>query len=310
MKCLVTGGAGFVGSHLIEQLLDDNHSVICFDDFSTGKTANLSNVGNQINIIEGDIRDSKSVRNVIQDVDCVFHLAAQISVSRSTRDPRFDASVNIDGTLNLLEAICNSSVKRLIYISTGGAIYGEPKYLPASEETQENPISPYGLSKLVAEKYIHWFGKIYDLSYTIIRPANIYGPRQDPLGEAGVISIFLGAIINNSPLNIFGDGKDTRDYIFVKDIADICIRAMNSSQIDVFNAGSGKQTDLLELIEIIEKVTESKVQKKLCDPRPGDVNHISLDSKKAIEKLNWDPNTDLFTGIKQTWEWFVSSNTR
>ena len=308
MKCLVTGGAGFVGSHLIEQLLDDNHSVVCFDDFSTGKSVNLSNVDNLINIIEGDIRDSKIVGNVIQDVDCVFHLAAQISVSRSTREPRFDASVNIDGTINLLEAICNSSVKRLIYISTGGAIYGEPKHLPASEETHENPISPYGLSKLVAEKYIHWFGKTYDLSYSIIRPANIYGPRQDPLGEAGVISIFLGEIINNNPLNIFGDGKDTRDYVFVKDIADICIKAMNSSQIDVYNAGTGKQTDLLELIEIIEKATESKAQKKFCDPRPGDVNHISLDSKKALEKLNWNPNTDLSIGIKQTWEWFVSSH--
>ncbi len=306
MECLVTGGAGFLGSHLIERLLQNNHSVVCLDDFSTGTKRNLDNVKNQIKIVEGDIRDPNIIKETVRNIDYIFHLAAQISVNRSVREPRFDASVNIEGTINLLEAIANSSVKRFIYVSTGGAIYGEPTVIPASENTKELPISPYGISKLVGEKYLQWFHNIYGLSYTIIRPANIYGPRQDPLGEAGVISIFLGRIKNNEPIEIFGDGKDTRDYVFVKDISEICIRAMNSSHVGIFNAGTGKQTNLLELVKIVEHVTKLYARKKFCDPRPGDVNHIALDSKKAYEKLGWKPTTDLTTGMNKTWDWFLS----
>ncbi|MFX1285548.1 MAG: GDP-mannose 4,6-dehydratase [Promethearchaeota archaeon] len=306
MECLVTGGAGFVGSHLIERLLQNNHSVVCLDDFSTGTNKNLSRIKNKIKIIKGDIRDPETIRKTVKDIDCVFHLAAQISVNRSVREPRFDASVNIEGTINLLEAICSSSIKRFIYISTGGAIYGEPSVIPATEETREAPISPYGISKLVSEKYIEWFHNVYGLSYTIIRPANIYGPRQDPLGEAGVISIFLGRLKNSKPLEIFGDGKDTRDYVYVKDIAEICIKAMNSSHMNTFNAGTGKQTNLVELVKIIENVTKIEAHMKFCDPRPGDVKHIALDSKKAYQKLGWKPTTSLTTGISKTWEWFSS----
>ena len=307
MKYLVTGGAGFLGSHLIEELLVHNHSVVCLDDFSTGKRKNLDSTKNEIRIVEGDIRDSNTVRKVVQDVDYVFHLAAQISVIRSMREPLYDASVNIDGFITLLEAIKGSSVKRLVYISTGGAIYGEPYQIPASEKTAEEPISPYGLSKLVSEKYLELYHRIHGLSYAIIRPANIYGPRQDPLGEAGVISIFLGKLIENKPLVIFGDGTDTRDYVYVKDIVELCIKAINSSQIDIFNAGSGKQTSLLELVETIEYVTKMKVRKKFSAPRPGDVQHIALNSSKAAKLLNWTPSTTLNEGLYQTWDWFISS---
>lgn len=308
VECLVTGGAGFIGSHLIERLLLDGHSVVCLDDFSTGKRKNLDNIEKNITILEGDIRDPDITRKAISNIDYVFHLAAQISVRRSVREPQYDASVNIKGTINLLETIQKSSVKRIIYISTGGAIYGEPAFIPASENTSEEPISPYGISKLTAEKYLQWFHRVYGLSYSIIRPANIYGPRQDPLGEAGVISIFLGKIVSEEPLTIYGDGKDTRDYVYVKDIAEICTKAMNSSHIDTFNAGTGKQTNLLELVIIIEEVTKFRAHKKFCDPRPGDVNHIALDSNKAYEKLGWKSSTDLTTGISRTWDWFLSSH--
>ncbi len=308
MECLVTGGAGFVGSHLIERLLRESHSVICLDDFSTGKRKNIDHLKDKINIVKGDIRDADVVRKVVKNIDVVFHLAAQISVSRSVREPQFDASVNIEGTINLLEAICNTPIKRFIYISTGGAIYGEPAIIPALENTLEEPISPYGISKLVGEKYLRWFHQVYGLSYSIIRPANIYGPRQDPLGEAGVISIFLGRIKDNQPLEIFGDGHDTRDYVYVKDIAEICFKTMNSNKIDTFNAGSGKKTSLLELVEIIETVTKLKSRKKFCEPRPGDVNHISLDSTRAYEKIEWKPRTDLISGISKTWDWFISKS--
>jgi len=306
MKCLVTGGAGFVGSHLIERLLMDQHSVICLDDFSTGKEENLVDIENEIEIIRGDIRDSDIIQEAIKGIDCIFHLAAQISVSRSVREPRFDASVNIEGMINLLEAIKDSS-KKFIYISTGGAIYGEPASNPASESTLEKPISPYGLSKLVGEKYLKWFHSVYGFPYVIIRPANIYGPRQDPLGEAGVISIFLGKIKKNELLEIFGEGTDTRDYIYVKDITEMCILAMHSSTIDTFNAGTGYQTNLLELINVIEHVTNSEADKKFCDPRPGDVCYIALDSTKAFEQLGWKATTNLTSGIQKTWEWFSSN---
>ncbi|UCG01074.1 MAG: GDP-mannose 4,6-dehydratase [Candidatus Heimdallarchaeota archaeon] len=307
MKSLVTGGAGFVGSHLIERLLLEKHSVVCLDDFSSGKEKNLESIRDKIKIVEGDIRDIDIVQKIVIDVDYVFHLAAQTSVTRSVREPQYDASVNIEGTINLLEAIKECSVKRIIFMSTGGAIYGEPISLPATESTMEEPISPYGLSKLTAEKYLHFYSKAYGLSYVILRPANIYGPRQDPHGEAGVISIFLEKIKTNKPLEIFGDGKDTRDYVYVKDIAEICINAMNSSQTDVFNAGTGNQTSLLELIKTIEYVTKVEADKKFCDPRPGDVHYIALDSLKAYEKLGWKPTTDLTIGIHKTWDWFLTT---
>lgn len=308
MKYLVTGGAGFVGSHLIEQLLAEENEVVCLDDFSTGKRENLTEFGNKILIKEGDIRESLFVKDSLDNVDYVFHLAAQISVNRSTREPKFDASVNIEGMINLLEAIRQSSVKRIIYVSTGGAIYGEPSIIPATEKTTEEPISPYGISKLTAEKYLKWFHDVYGISYSIIRPANIYGPRQDPLGEAGVISIFLGRIKDNNSVEIFGDGRDSRDYVYVKDISNICIKAMNSNKKDIYNAGTGKQTNLLDLVEIIEKVTKSHVKKEFSPPRPGDVKHISLDASKAREELNWTPSTDLEVGISNTWKWYKETH--
>ncbi|MHA1207508.1 MAG: NAD-dependent epimerase/dehydratase family protein [Candidatus Hodarchaeales archaeon] len=308
MKVLVTGGAGFVGSHLIEELLSIGVSVVCFDDFSTGKRENLEHIKNKITIIEGDIRNPDIVRTALDNVEQVYHLAAQISVTNSVRNPLLDATININGFITLLNAIQKSSVKRIVYVSTGGAIYGEPENIPAPETTSEEPISPYGLSKLVGEKYLRWFNRTYGLSYAIIRPSNIYGPRQDPLGEAGVISIFLGKINENQPVEVFGDGSDTRDYIFVKDIAKICTIVMNSEKNDIFNAGTEIRTSLLELISIIEEETNRTTLKKFSPPRPGDVKHISLDIEKAKNALNWIPETHLKEGIKKTWEWYQSAH--
>ena len=308
MKVLVTGGAGFVGSHLIEELLSNGVSVVCLDDFSTGKHENIEHLKNKITIIEGDVRNPETVKTALKDVEQVYHLAAQISVTNSVRNPLLDATININGFITLLNAIQKSSVKRIVYVSTGGAIYGEPKNIPAPETTSEEPISPYGLSKLVAEKYLRWFNRTYGLSYAIIRPANIYGPRQDPLGEAGVISIYLGKIHDNQPVEIFGDGSDTRDYIFVKDIAKVCLIAMNSEHNDIYNAGTGIRTSLLELISIIEEETTRTTLKKFSPPRLGDVKHISLDIEKAKNALNWTPQTHLKEGIRKTWEWYQSTH--
>jgi UDP-glucose 4-epimerase len=308
MKVLVTGGAGFVGSHLIETLLTQKTKVVCLDDFSTGNQNNIEAFKDRITVITGDIRDPDTVRLALEDVDYVYHLAAQISVSHSVNDPLHDASINIDGFITLLNAIQDSSVMRIVYVSTGGAIYGEPKQIPALETTSEEPISPYGLSKLVGEKYLKWYHRVYGLSYAIIRPANIYGPRQDPLGEAGVISIFLGRLLNNQPLEIFGDGLDTRDYIYVKDIADVCIKAMESSTNDTFNAGTGIQTNLLELVDILKDVTSLPSEMIFSPPRAGDVHHIALDSLKAQNELNWVPSVSLKEGILNTWNWFKNAH--
>jgi len=304
VKILVTGGAGFVGSHLIEDLLSQEYEVNCLDDFSTGKLSNVESFRNKINLVKGDIRDSKTVMNALKGVDFIFHLAAQISVSRSMREPSFDASVNIIGFLNLLELMIKFGIKKLVYVSTGGAIYGEPKEIPVPETAIEKPISAYGLSKLVGERYLEWFHKTYGISYSIIRPANIYGPRQDPMGEAGVISIFLGNFLDKKPVVIFGDGYDTRDYIYVKDVTNICIKAMHTNLNTTFNVGTGIQTNLLELVNIIEKVTEMKTIRTFESPRPGDVKHISLDCTKAKNRLEWEPKVVLEKGLKITWDWF------
>ncbi len=308
MKVLVTGGAGFVGSHLIQSLLAQNTDVVCLDDFSTGNQNNLETFRNQITVIQGDIRNPDVVHSALEDVDYVYHLAAQISVSHSVSDPLHDASININGFITLLNAIQNSSVKRIVYVSTGGAIYGEPQQIPAIETTSEEPISPYGISKLVGEKYLQWYHRVYGLSYAIIRPANIYGPRQDPLGEAGVISIFLGKLSTNQPLEIFGDGLDTRDYIYVKDIAEVCIKAMESTYNDTFNVGTGIQTNLLELVDIIKEVTSLSTKTIFGPPRPGDVHHIALDITKAKKAFDWFPQTSLVDGIRKTWEWYRNTH--
>jgi UDP-glucose 4-epimerase len=307
MRYLVTGGAGFIGSHLIEALLQKGHAVVCLDDFSTGKRENILSFENRIELVSGDLRDRQTVQSITKDVDAIYHLGAQISVSRSVREPLYDASVNITGMLNLLQAACKHEVSRVVFTSTGGAIYGEPEELPAFETTLEAPESPYGLSKLSGERYLVWFSKQYGLPYGIIRPANIFGPRQDPLGEAGVISIFLERVKHNKPLKIYGDGFDTRDYVFVDDIVDLCIRAMNTQVNDIFNGGTGQQTSVLDLINIIEDVTGLKAQKQFCPPRPGDIHHIALDSTKALKSLGWIPKTGLYDGIEKTWTWFKTS---
>lgn len=307
MRYLVTGGAGFLGSHLIEALLKQGHSVVCLDDYSTGKEQNIEGFAHQIQVISGDLRNIKTVQSLTKEVDAIYHLGAQISVSRSVREPLFDASVNINGMLNLLQAACEDEISRVVFTSTGGAIYGEPESLPVPESTVEAPESPYGLSKLTGERYLLWYFRQYGLSYGIIRPANIFGPRQDPLGEAGVISIFLERLRNNKTLQIFGDGHDTRDYVFVEDIVELCIRAMETPVNDIFNGGTGQQTSVLDLISAIEAVTGLNSRLVHDPPRPGDIHHIALDSTKARRLLGWVPKTGLREGIEKTWDWFNSS---
>lgn len=298
-KVLVTGGAGFIGSNLVDSLLEQDFEISVLDNFSSGK---LSNLPLDVDIIKGDIRDEEVVKKSLKDVQILYHLAAQASVAVSMKEPILDATINTIGTLNLLKHAFDSEIDHFIFSSTGGAIYGEPIKIPPNEASPEEPVSIYGVSKLASEKYMKFYEKM-GLKCSILRFANVYGPRQDPHGEAGVISIFLNNVKNNKPLYVFGDGTSSRDYVFVKDIAKVAIDVLQSPASDPINVGSGKETVMNDLIETIEKVVHKKFDVIYTDERKGDVKKIYLDCSKLNEKLGWIPSTPLEEGLMAVWKW-------
>jgi UDP-glucose 4-epimerase len=301
---LVTGAAGFIGSHLVDRLITDGFEVTGIDDLSSGKIENLP-AG--FDLREMDIR-SPEVQQVVADVrpDFVFHLAAQISVSISAREPQLDADVNVGGALNLLEGIraVEGKSTKVIYITSGGTAYGDPEIVPADENTPIRPLSPYGASKYAVETYLPIYQKLCGLEYSIIRLANIYGPRQDPHGEAGVVAIFAKAMLAGKPLTIFGDGKDERDYVFVGDVVDAIVRAGNGSLQGPFNVGTGVGTSTNRIFELVSKFCGHATPAVHGPPRPGDINRISLDSSRAGRELAWSAQVDIEDGFKTTIEWF------
>jgi len=301
---LVTGAAGFIGSHLVDRLITDGYSVTGIDDLSSGRIENLP-AG--FSLRKMDIRDAE-VQSVVGGLkpDIVFHLAAQISVSVSAREPQLDADVNIGGALNLLEgirALDDQSVK-LVYITSGGTAYGDPAVVPADESTPIRPLSPYGASKYAVESYLPIYEKLCELDYSIIRLANVYGPRQDPHGEAGVIAIFAKAMLSGKPLTIFGDGNDERDYVFVGDVVDAIARAGVGSLAGPFNVGTAIGTSTNRIFEIVAEHC-GHIDPAVHGPvRAGDINRISLDSTRAKEQLGWSPQVRLEDGLRTTVDWF------
>ncbi|MFW9916318.1 MAG: NAD-dependent epimerase/dehydratase family protein [Candidatus Thorarchaeota archaeon] len=310
MDCLVTGGGGFIGSHLVDQLLELGHNVTVLDDFSTGSEANLEQAksmaaNGQLQIFRGSIVDSRLVMKAVNQKDVIFHLAAQINPRASVENPLFDAKANITGSILLYDHAARAKVPRIIYASSGGAMYGQPDKLPATEDTPKQPLSPYGISKLAAEHYLLFYGDNYDMTTISLRYANVYGPRQDPKGEAGVISIFLEALSRGKPLPIFGDGKDTRDYVYVGDIVEANIAALTADQNAVLNIGSGVETSVLTLVQMIEEVTGIEPETTFLPPRPGEVPHIALDATRAHQVLAWEPTISLHDGMRRVWNWFT-----
>jgi UDP-glucose 4-epimerase len=306
MRCLVTGGAGFIGSNLVDSLLARGDDVTVVDDLSTGRMVNLeSALGAGAELIELDIRDAEALTRLAGEKrpQAIFHLAAQIDVRKSLADPYFDASVNVGGTANVLEAARTSECGRVVSISTGGAIYGEGEgqKLPLPEDSPIAPLSAYGQSKFAAEGYLSLYERLYGLSGVSLRLGNVFGPRQDPLGEAGVIAIFCGLLKEGGRPTVFGDGTQTRDYIYVGDVVAAALAAADSEATGALNIGTGEETNVLELVEALGELGgREDFEPEFAPPRTGEVQAISVDPSKAERELNWSPEMDLRDGLRVT----------
>jgi|YelNatPaOPRAMG01_1025707.scaffolds.fasta_scaffold14958_2 UDP-glucose 4-epimerase len=305
MRILVTGGAGFIGSHVAEGYLNDGHKVAVLDNLSTGKK---ENVPKEAKFFEGDIRDKNRIFEVFREFrpEILNHHAAQIDVRKSVENPLFDAETNILGLLNLLEACVSFEVRKIIYISSGGAIYGNPKYLPIDEEHPKQPLSPYGIGKYTGELYLYFYSQVRDLKYVVLRYSNVYGPRQDPAGEAGVVAIFSNLMLKGERPKIFGDGRQTRDYIFVEDVVLANKLALKHFENQAFNIATGKATSVNELFLILKKICSFSRQPEYLPERPGELRESVLDIQKAKKLLLWQPRFSLEEGLRKTVLWLKS----
>jgi UDP-glucose 4-epimerase len=306
MRCLVTGGAGFIGSNLVDALLARGDEVTVLDDLSTGRRGNLDGaLAAGAELVEGDIRDAAALASLAakRRPETVFHLAAQIDVRKSLEDPAFDAAVNVGGTANVLEAARGAGTRRFVFVSTGGAIYGEGEgqRLPLDESTAIAPMSAYGQSKFAAEGYLALYERLHGLSGISLRLGNVYGPRQDPLGEAGVIAIFCGKLKGGERPTVYGDGTQTRDYIYVGDVVAAALAAAGAETTGPVNIGTGIEASVLELAETLGRLggVES-FEPEPAPPRAGEVQRISIDAGRAERELGWRPATSLEDGLRLT----------
>ena len=304
MRVLVTGGAGFIGSHIVDRLVEGGHEVVVADDLSSGERAN---VNPEARLVDIDISNPE-----FPDVaasfrpDAISHWAAQASVPGSVSDPRRDAVVNVLGGINVCQAAVRAGCSQLVYANTGGALYGEPEYLPCDEEHPKRPISPYGLSKWTMEQYLPVLLP-KSMGVQVLRPANVYGPRQDPHGESGVVAIFAARMVRGEPVTIFGDGGHTRDYVYVGDVVDAHDLALDSGESLTVNVGTGVETSVTELFTAMGDELGYSTPPQRADERPGDVRRICLDSTRARDLLGWGPTTSLAEGLRRACEAFSAA---
>lgn len=305
-KILVTGGAGFIGSHVVDLFVSNGYEVVIVDDLSTGRASNLNPAAK---FYQMDIRDPK-LREVFEGErpDFISHHAAQMDVRRSVAQPLFDADVNILGSINLIECAREFNVRHFVYISTGGAVYGEPETLPCDEMHPINPICQYGASKHTVEHYLYMYNVNYGLQYTVLRYPNVFGPRQDPHGEAGVVAIFTGKMLDNDPVTINGDGEQTRDFVFVRDCARANLLAVTVDHAPgIYNIGWGRPTSINEIFTNLAKITGYTHPVSYGPAKVGETRHIYLDASKANRDLGWSATLSLEEGLRETVEYFRTS---
>jgi len=302
MKLLVTGGAGFIGSHVADAAIAAGYDVHVMDDMSGGRQENIPAKAtfHELDICSADA--AEVIRREKFDILC--HHAAQMDVRKSVADPKFDANINVLGFLNLMEAGRESGLKKVTFASTGGAIYGEPDYAPQDENHALRPLSPYGITKRVTEHYLYFYQQTYGIDYVALRYANVYGPRQNPHGEAGVVAIFSERLLKGEPVFINGPGKQTRDYVFVGDVVRANMAALDFKGSDIFNVGTGVETDVNTLFHHIRELAGSSAQEAHAPAKAGEQMRSVLSYAKAEKKLGWKPEKDLKSGLAETVEWF------
>jgi len=302
MKVLVTGGAGFIGSHVVDALVAADHDVLVVDNLSTGRRENLNP---RARFHQLDINDRQTVE-LIRDErpDILDHHAAQMDVRRSVTDPLFDARTNILGTITLLEAARQAGTRRVLFVSSGGAVYGEQEIFAAPETHPTNPVSPYGVSKRAGELYAFFYQVEYGLPFVALRYANVYGPRQDPHGEAGVVAIFTGRMLRHEPVTVNGDGKQTRDYVYVGDVARANVLALDNQATGPVNIGTGVETDVNTLARLVHEAAGSRSAVRHGPAKSGEQRRSVIDSRRAAEVLGWRPQVSLAEGLARTIAWF------
>lgn len=302
MKVLVTGGAGFIGSHLVDRLIQEGNEVIVIDDLSTGKRKQINK---KARLYKMDIRSKRVERVFRKERPLVMvHLAAQMNVRHSTEDPGFDADVNILGTLNLLEHAVKQGVRKVSFASSGGAVYGEQEVFPAAESHRTDPLSPYGISKLAGEKYLAYYANAMGLRTTILRFANVYGPRQEPEGEAGVIAIFAKCMVEGGQPIINGTGKQTRDFVYVDDVVEALMMTLGEDIQGTFNVGTGRETTVNECYKIMKELTKSTCKDLFGAAKKGEQLRSVVDVRKLRERFDWEPQVSLPDGLKMTVDFF------
>ena len=305
MKVLVTGGAGFIGSHVVDLFVAEGHQVVVVDDLSTGKGENLNP---EARFYRVDIRSSELEKVfATEKPEVISHHAAKANVRESMEKPILYAEVNILGSLNLLELSRKYGVRKIIYASTGGAVYGEPQYLPVDEDHPINPLDPYGASKHHVEHYLYLYRANYGLAYTVLRYPNVYGPRQDPYGEAGVVAIFAHQMLQNHQAVINGSGEQERDFVYVGDVARSNLLALERGDGGIYNLGSGIGTSINEIFDRLKAITGYQGDKVHGPPKPGEVFKIRLDASRAREELGWVPQISLEEGLRRTVEYFAEN---
>jgi nucleoside-diphosphate-sugar epimerase len=306
MRYLVTGGAGFIGSHIVDELVRRGHSVVVLDNLSTGKESNLASVRKKIELSTGSVTDLAAVQAACRGADYVVHLAARTSVPRSVADPVDTNHANIDGTLNVLVAARDAKVRRFVFAASSSA-YGDTPTLPKVETMQPAPISPYGVTKYVGELYAQVFGRVYGLENASVRYFNVFGPRQDPTSQySGVLSQYMLAVIEGKPPVVYGDGEQSRDFTYVENIVDETLRACEAPGASgkVFNGGTGSRITLNEVLKQLEKITGKKIQARYEPPRTGDILHSQADISLARRVLGYEPAVLFEHGLKRTWDWY------